>query len=57
LLTRNNLKAEESVFIDDNLPNVNAAKALGFAGIHFTSPQKLHLELKEMGFEPVTDST
>lgn len=57
LLTRNNLKATESVFIDDNLPNVNAAKALGFVGIHFTSPQKLHLELKEMGCDSTTDVT
>lgn len=46
LLIRNNLKAEESVFIDDNLPNIKAAIELGFKGIHFTSPQKLQLELK-----------
>ena len=35
LLDRYGLQAEESVFIDDNLPNVEAAKTLGFKGILF----------------------
>ena len=51
LLLRNGLKAEESVFVDDNLHNVKAAKALGFTGIHFTSPQNLRDELKNLNFE------
>ena len=50
LLFRNGLKAVESVFIDDNLRNVEAAIALGFTGIHFISPQKLHAELRSIGF-------
>ena len=33
LLDKYSLKADECVFIDDNLANVQAAFALGFAGI------------------------
>ncbi len=35
LLERYGLQAEESVFIDDNAANVEAARGLGFHGIHF----------------------
>ena len=48
LLNRNNLKAEESVFIDDSLANVNAARELGFAAIHFQNPQQLLAELERL---------
>ncbi len=37
---------EESVFIDDVLANVEAARLVGMAGIHFTQPEKALEELK-----------
>ena len=37
LLDKYHLVPEESVFIDDSLPNIEGAKALGIHGIHFTS--------------------
>ena len=44
-LSRFNLKAEESLFIDDNLRNVKAAEALGIESVRFTSPDQLEKEL------------
>ena len=41
LLNRYNVKAEEALFIDDNLRNVKAATLLGIESIHFQSPQQL----------------
>ncbi len=41
-------KPEESVFIDDMLVNVEAARAVGMAGIHFTQPESALEELKQM---------
>lgn len=49
LLNRFSVKAEEALFIDDNLRNVNAAKQIGIDSIHFTTPGKLNEELKEKG--------
>lgn len=45
LLSRYNLKAEDCIFIDDNIKNVEAARELGFSAIRFTSPQELKNEL------------
>lgn len=45
LLSRYNLKAENCIFIDDNIKNVEAARELGFSAIRFTSPQELKNEL------------
>lgn len=39
---------EESVFIDDVPANVEAARAVGMAGIHFTEPEKALEELKQL---------
>jgi putative hydrolase of the HAD superfamily len=39
ILQQNNLKPEETLFIDDILANINTAKALGFQTIHLTAPQ------------------
>ena len=46
-LNRFDLKAEESLFIDDNLRNVEAARALGIHSIQFHSPEQLEQELKD----------
>lgn len=48
LLDRYNLKAEESIFLDDNPANVAAAGKLGFTTIHFTSPEQLRQTLQKM---------
>ncbi|MCL5260249.1 MAG: HAD family phosphatase [Gammaproteobacteria bacterium] len=49
LLTRNNLKANESVFIDDNIANIEAAKSLGITAIQFISAPKLAKDLQKIG--------
>jgi epoxide hydrolase-like predicted phosphatase len=41
-------RPEESVFIDDVLVNVEAARAAGMTGIHFTQPDKALDELKRL---------
>ena len=41
-------KPEESVFIDDVLINVDAARSIGMAGIHFIQPDKALDELKQL---------
>ena len=45
LLNRYHVKAEEALFIDDNLRNIHAAALLGIKTIHFQSPQQLSEEL------------
>lgn len=45
LLERYGLKAEECVFIDDNINNVNGAQAAGLHAIQFTSASDLRDEL------------
>ena len=45
-LERFNITAENSIFIDDNLRNIEAANNLGINGIHFESPEQLIQELK-----------
>ncbi|PWH82449.1 HAD family hydrolase [Algibacter marinivivus] len=45
-LERFNIKAKNSIFIDDNLRNIEAANNLGINGIRFESPEQLILELK-----------
>jgi 2-haloacid dehalogenase len=49
LLDRYSLKAEESIFIDDNYKNIVAANKLGFHTIHFTKDVNLEKHLKELG--------
>ncbi len=46
LLEKFNLKAEESLFIDDKTENIEACKNAGMKGIVFTTPDKLLKELK-----------
>lgn len=45
-LNRFDIKAEHSIFIDDNLRNIEAANNLGINGIHFKSPKQLIKQLK-----------
>lgn len=51
LLSRYGLKAEECVFLDDTLKNVEAARKLGFYGVHFKTKEQAIEELKKMGVE------
>lgn len=51
LLERYGLNANECVFIDDSLPNVETAKKLGFTAFSFTTPDKLVADLKAAGVE------
>ncbi len=48
LLNKFVLRAEETVFIDDRLENVEAAKSLGFKGIHFRNIEQVKAQLEEM---------
>lgn len=48
LLDRYQVKAEESLFIDDNYRNILAAEKLGIPCIHFTSAEELEKELKRL---------
>jgi len=41
--------AQECLFIDDSLPNINQANTMGFVTIHFQSPIQLEKELKQLG--------
>jgi len=47
LLNRYHVKAEEALFIDDNLRNVKAAEALNIRSVHFQNPAQLVDELKK----------
>jgi HAD superfamily hydrolase (TIGR01509 family) len=49
------VRAEEAVYVDDILAYVEAARRLGFSGLHFQSPAQLYAELREAGIE-VEDS-
>ena len=49
LLNRNNLVADDCIFIDDSKPNVEAASELGMDAIWFQSPAQLETELRGLG--------
>ena len=48
LLDRYNLKAENTIFIDDNINNIRAAEKIGLHAIHFENPRKLEIILSSM---------
>jgi 2-haloacid dehalogenase len=48
LLNRYNLKADETLLIDDNAENIRAAKKMGFQTVHITSELNLEETLKKM---------
>ena len=49
LLSRYSLDASVCVFIDDNLRNVEAARACGIDSIHFETPSQMLKELRKRG--------
>lgn len=49
LLDRYKLKADESLFIDDNLKNIETAQKMGFQTIHLTENTNLEKEVKDLG--------
>ena len=51
LLERYQIKAEESVFIDDNAKNIEVAKSLGFICIHIEENSDLEKELRNLGVQ------
>ena len=51
LLNRYQIKAEESVFIDDNPKNIDVAKSLGFKTVHIRENTDLESELRRLNVE------
>ncbi len=51
LMERYGINPAESVYIDDNRPNAEAAGELGFHAIHFLSPDQLREELRVLGLK------
>ena len=49
LMNRYNVNPAESVYIDDNKDNADAAAELGFHAIHFHSAEELRQELRDLG--------
>jgi len=49
LMSRYNVNPAESVYIDDNKANAEAAAELGFHAIHFHSADQLRQELRDLG--------
>lgn len=52
LINKYGISPEETIFIDDMLPNINAAKDLGFNVILFESPEQLLNELSNYDIIP-----
>lgn len=50
-LKRFNIVAENAVFIDDRLSNVEAAQKLGIHGLQFFSPEQLKTDLKKINID------
>lgn len=48
LLEKFQLKAEETVFIDDRLANVRGAESVGIIGIHFTNFEEVNEKLEKI---------
>jgi 2-haloacid dehalogenase len=52
LLSRFAIDPHRAVFIDDVAANAKAARQFGIYGIHFTSPDALRTELRDLGLLP-----
>jgi glucose-1-phosphatase len=48
VLKDRNLKAPDCIFIDDQIENVRAARAVGIRGIHYQNPRQLRNELLQV---------
>ncbi len=48
-ITNYNIKAEQVIFIDDKLANVQAAQSIGMHTIHFKNPYQLRTALQNLG--------
>jgi 2-haloacid dehalogenase len=48
-LQRSGFVADRTVFIDDNLPNIIGARAVGLHTVHFTSAAQCRQELRALG--------
>jgi len=57
MLEKLNVKAEESVFVDDFLENIEGARALGMHGIHFQQPEQALHDLSALLNEQAPHST
>lgn len=55
LLSRYNVKPEQSLFIDDNDENIQTAKEMGFKVIHYTGTSNLRQELEGLGLKMACD--
>lgn len=51
MLSRYSIKAEEAIFIDDNLKNIDGCEAVGIQGIHFKDSKTLAAQLRASGVE------
>jgi putative hydrolase of the HAD superfamily len=47
-LEMNKLKAEETIFIDDILENIQGAESINITGIHFTDFDSVNARLKQL---------
>ena len=54
LLQMINRPAEECLFIDDSVNNIEVARQMGFQTIHFESAQRLEQALNQLGVYPIT---
>ena len=50
-LNRFNIEASQSLFIDDNARNIEAAKKMGINTIRFNNPTQLKSELKSLNID------
>ena len=49
LIDRHEIEPAETVFVDDNEPNIVAAAAMGFIALRFHDPAGLRVELEDLG--------
>lgn len=51
MLSRYSIKAEEAIFIDDSLKNIDGCEAVGIQGIHFKDSRTLVTQLRARGVQ------